>query len=892
MRLRVRAALGVLTAAAISTCAAIAAPDDGDAVRATLANGLRVVIVPDHLAPVVTTEISYLAGSDEAPAGFPGTAHALEHMMFRGARGLDQAQLAILGARMGGNYNAQTTETATQYFYTAAATDLPVMLRIEALRMNGALLRQEDWNRERGAIEQEVSRDLSSPAYVYLAQLQAALFAGTPCEHDALGTRPSFDRTDVKLLRAFYERWYAPNDAVLVIAGDVDPATALGEVHAAFDAVPRKALPARATVQPRPQPARTLSLPTTYPVAFATLAWRMPSLTSHDFAAADIMSDVLGSRRYALYGLVPEGRALATQFLYRAKRDIGTGVALAAYPRGGDPAPVLADLRRVIATAAKGLPAELIDAAKKKEIAQLAFAPNSIQGLATTWSQALVFQDLASPSAIAAAYARVTKADVDRVAREILDPAHEVTALLTPDESGRAVASGGFGGTETFANPPDHPVKLPDWARQEVGALDLPPPAAVPVETTLANGLRLIVHPTDVSDTVTVIGEVRAEPALEEPPGREGVADLAEQLYEYGTASLDRFAFRRAADDIAADIDLGQSFSLEVPAASFDRGIGLLADGELHPAFPDAAFATAQRQLAAETAGSLRSPDWLFGQAKLEAILPPGDKQLRHATPASVLALTPADLRRYVETAWRPDLTTIVVVGHVAPEHAREIIAHAFGGWQSHGARPDVDLPSVPPSGRSTRDVADPATLQTEVHLAESLPVTAHSPDRALVDLGNEILGAGFSSRLYRDLRVKNGLVYNVASHIDWERTRTAWTITYGLDAANAERARALAIADIVDLQTHLVGADELDLARANALRRLPLGRASEDAIATQDLLLAELGLPLDDPDRRARTILAADAAQLRAALARSLRAGDLAEITKGPPAAPLRARR
>ena len=133
--------------------------------RATLDNGLRVVIVRNTLAPVVTTIVNYQVGSNETPEGFPGMAHAQEHMMFRGSPGLSANQLAGMIAAMGGMFDADTQQTVTQYFLTTPAEDLDVALRIEAIRMRGVLDSEKLWSQERGAIEQEVAQDLYSAEY-------------------------------------------------------------------------------------------------------------------------------------------------------------------------------------------------------------------------------------------------------------------------------------------------------------------------------------------------------------------------------------------------------------------------------------------------------------------------------------------------------------------------------------------------------------------------------------------------------------------------------------------------------------------------------------------------------------------------------------------------------
>ncbi len=859
-----------------------AVPDN--VLRATLDNGLRVVIVPDHLAPVVTTELNYLAGSNDAPAGFPGTAHALEHMMFRGAKDLDRDQLSELGALLGGDYNADTTETVTQYFYTVPAANLAVALHVEALRMRGLNLDQADWDHERGAIEQEVSRDLSSPIYTYLSQLQSILFAGTPYEHDALGTRPSFDKTDAKLLRGFYDHWYAPNNAILVIAGDVDPPAALAEVKQYFAAIPRQDIPPHAPITVSPVLPKELSLPTDLPVGLVTLAYRMPGLTAKDFATADILSDVLGSERGALYAMVPAGHALIAEFAFQPKADVGFGLAAAAFPKGGDPKPVLDEMKSILANIAKnGVPPELVAASQRQEIAQLAFKNDSISGLAESWSNALAFRHANSPDDVASAYQAVTVADVNALAARLLDPAHAVTAILTPQESGKPVAGKGFGGEESFGGAPSKPVSLPQWASAALETLHLPDLGTPPQVTTLPNGLKLIVLPEHIGRTISVFGQVRQVTEIEEPKGRDGVAELTAKLFDYGTKVHDRLAYQKALDDIAAQSNAGSRFTLKVLTPEFEHGMALLAEAELQPAFPEQDFSIVRQQTAQTLSGLLHSPDYLFKRAIQSAILPSTDPSLRQPTPASVMGLKPEDVRAYYAAAYRPDLTTIIVAGDTTPEQARQVVERTFGAWQVPGPKPDIDLPHAPLSKPASEHVPDSSNLQDSVTLAETIDLSVTNPDRFNLMVGNTILGSGFSSRLYRDLRVRTGYVYNVESQLDWTRSRSIYNASFGADPDKVGRARAALVADIKDLQNNAVGDTELNRAKAQLLRRLPMQSASVDGLAALDLRLIDLNIPLNTPQIAAQHFYDATSDQVKAAFAKYLRPDDLAQVVKGP---------
>jgi zinc protease len=299
----------------------------------------------------------------------------------------------------GGQNNADTEQTITQYFATVPAAYLNVALQAQAVCLRGVDDSQNEWEQERGAIEQEVSRDLSNPTYKFVSRLNKAIFAGTPYAHDPLGTKDSFDATTGAMLKDFYGKWYSPSNAVLVVVGDIDPKATLVQITQLFGDIPRHAIPVRPTVELKPVKTDSFTLDSNLPYVLAFVAYRLPVTDSPDYAAAQILSDVLSSQRADLYAMVPDGKAVAAEFgLAETYPRASVGFGLVAQPAGVDAAASLNQMRQIIAKyAANGVPADLVEAARRSEIAQAEFQRNSIPGLANVWSNALAAEGRKSP---------------------------------------------------------------------------------------------------------------------------------------------------------------------------------------------------------------------------------------------------------------------------------------------------------------------------------------------------------------------------------------------------------------------------------------------------------------------------------------------------------------
>ncbi len=262
----------------------------------------------------------------------------------------------------------------------------------------------------------------------------------------------------------------------------------------------------------------------------------------------------------------------------------------------------------------------------------------------------------------------------------------------------------------------------------------------------------------------------------------------------------------------------------------------------------------------------------------------PATRLLRETTPKTISSITYNDLTAFYSKTFRPDMTTIVVIGDITPEQARPIIEKYFGSWQAYGPKPNAVLPPVPANKAAAVNVPDPSQVQDTVELSQEIEMNRFSPDYYAFQVGNHVLGGGFyATRLYRDLREKAGYVYNIDDSLSSGETRSIYSINYGCDPKNVSKARVMVEQELHDMQKTNVTPAELQQAKALLLRQIPLAESSEDSLASGFISRARIGLPLDEPSRAAEKYFAMTADQVRAAFAKYLSPANFVQVVRGP---------
>jgi zinc protease len=438
------------TGAALALFAATASAQVFNPETFTLANGMQVVVIPNHRAPIVSHMVWYKVGAADEEPGKSGLAHLLEHLMFKGTPSIPPGEFSKIVARIGGRDNAFTTADYTGYYQNIAVDRLEQVMKMEADRMHNLTLDDQNFTTEKAVvIEERRSRTDNNPGATLHEQMEAALYLNSPYHRPVIGWLSEIEGLSRDDAIAFYRRWYAPNNAILVVAGDVDAEVVRPLAEKTYGALTASDVPARLRLkEPPPVAARTvvlkdgrvrqpswsrMYLAPSYQAGDKTLAYPLQVL-------AEVVGDGATSRLYRSL-VVEQGLAAAASAAYDPTAVDLTTFMVAAVPRPGVAlerleAAVDKELRAIASGAIK---AEEVERAKSRLRANVAYARDSLHTGARVLGEALATgQKVDDVESWPTRIGQVTPDEVARAAREVLDAQRSVTGLLLPDPNAPA----------------------------------------------------------------------------------------------------------------------------------------------------------------------------------------------------------------------------------------------------------------------------------------------------------------------------------------------------------------------------------------------------------------------------------------------------------------------
>jgi len=326
-----------------------------------LDNGMKVLVREDHRAPVVVSQVWYGVGSVDEHRGITGVSHVLEHMMFKGTGAHGPGEFSEIIARNGGKDNAFTSHDYTAYYQQIAADELETCLRLEADRMTGLTLAPEQFQREVGVVREERRQRIEDqPRSLTYERMRAAAFPASTARQPVIGWSADLEALTAQDVRDWYEQWYAPNNAVLVVVGDVDPQQVLALARKHFGDKKPIDLPRRvASTEVEPRGETRVKVHAAAKLPYLAMGWRVPSLTTVDDPADAYALDVLA-------GILDGGRSA------RIERNVVRGREIAASAGAGySPMARTDELFTIGGTPAQGRDIDTLEQALRAEVERL-----------------------------------------------------------------------------------------------------------------------------------------------------------------------------------------------------------------------------------------------------------------------------------------------------------------------------------------------------------------------------------------------------------------------------------------------------------------------------------------------------------------------------------------
>ncbi|MFN3389598.1 MAG: M16 family metallopeptidase [Allosphingosinicella sp.] len=802
----------------------------------TLGNGLEVVVHEDRKAPVVAVSIWYNVGSKDEPKGRTGFAHLFEHLMFNGSENAPGEYFEYTRNMGATDLNGTTWFDRTNYFQTVPRPALEQALFLESDRMGHLLgaVTQQNLTNQIGVVQNEKRQGDNQPyGLVEYAQLEALFPEGHPYRHSTIGSMADLDAATLEDVKTWFRDNYGPNNAVLVLAGDVDAAEARPLVEKYFGDIPRGPVnePAQASVP-------TLSAPKhetmTDRVANTRLYrnWAIPGLLDPESIELDVAASVLGglaSSRLDNELVRKDQSAVRVSSYILPFHRVGMFEVQVDVKPGEDPDQVAQRLDAIIADFIANGPTE--DEVQRVVMSEVAGRIRGLEqvggfgGKAVALAEGELYaNDPEFYKKQLLRYGQVTPASVRAAAQKWLT--RPVYALrVDPGERGAYDEAKGSSGAATSQRPryyrqpeageqPLAPLPyVAEAASEGAGAADAADAAALQAgqkrpfpeigtvadldfpdieRATLSNGIPVVYARRDAVPVVRVAVEFDAGIAAD-PANALGTQSLMLNLLEEGTTSRNSIELAEAQERLGAQIGTGASFdrtwvSLAALTPNLAPSLDLLGDIVRNPAFAPSEVERLRAQQLSAIAQELTQPQGLAARALPPLLYGENHPYGRSATGTgdaeAVKALSRDDLVRFHQTWLRPDNATIFAVGDITLEQLLPHLERQFGTWAAPAAaKGSKNFAATPPAPQSRIVIVDrPQSPQSLIYAGHVLPVRG-TEDNLVLTSANEILGGNFLSRINMDLRESKGWSYGSRSFINMLEQQVPYIISAPVQA-------------------------------------------------------------------------------------------------------------
>lgn len=833
--------------------------------KIVLDNGLTLIVHEDHKAPIVAVNLWYHVGSKNEKAGKTGFAHLFEHLMFGGSQHTGDSYIKALESVGATDLNGTTNFDRTNYFENVPTSALDFTLWMEADRMGFLNLSQKTLDLQRGVVQNEKRQGENEPyrlAEEYIPQNTYP--AGHPYSWDVIGEMADLDAASFKDVQEWFKTYYGPSNVVIVLAGDIDAQTAKEKVQKYFGDIPsgppvthQQAWVAKMTGTHRSVTQDRVPLPRVY------MVWNVPQFGSADEDYLRLVEACLGDGKTSrLYKrLVYDEQIASDVSVYNDSREIGGQFVVQVTARPGH------NLDEIERETNEELARFLKDGPTSEELqrVQTQYLARFLRGIeriggfggkSDRLAQYMAFTG--NPDGYKISLNRVreaTAADLKSVANHWLsDGVYIVEVLPFPDYK-TASAEIDRARTPTLGTPPE--LKLPKLQR-----------------ASLSNGLKVILAERHEVPLVQLWMATDAGYAADQF-AKPGTAKLTTTLLTEGTSTRNALQINDQAAMLGANLDgysnLDFSFViLSALKAKLDPSLDLFADVILNPSFPDADFKREQKlqldAIAQEQKDPIQMTLRVFPALIYGAGHAYGNPLTGSGTTTSTEAITREDLVKFHQVWFRPNDSTLVVVGDTSLSELTPKLEKLFAGWKPAKV-PAKNLSTVKLAAEPTVYILDKPGASQSVIIAGHVSTLANTPQEIATQAMNDDFGGTFSSRLNMNLREDKHWAYGAGSLL-WPARAQRPLIIYAPVQTDKTKESIVEVNKEIQgiLKDRPVTAEELTRIQANETLSLPGSRETIRSVGDSILDLIQYGWPENYYDTMAGKIRALKSTDLDAA--------------------------